>query len=174
MQIKMNGLTEQEVLKSREEFGSNEIIQKERDTFWGKALDTIKGDPIIQILFLALAVQLVFYYFDFVHWYEPFGIFIAVTLATLVGTWSELSSENQFQDLQEEASRIYCKVIRGGIVKEVLISEIVVGDLVVLQTGDKIPADGILIAGGLEANQVSLNGENEPNSKRLAPEGFSF
>jgi len=174
MQIKMTGLTEQEVLKSREEFGSNEIIQKERDTFWGKVLDTIKGDPIIQILFVALAVQLVFYYFDFVHWYEPFGIFIAVTLATLVGTWSEFSSENQFQDLQEEASRIHCKVFRDGSVKEILINEIVVGDLVVLQTGDKIPADGMLVVGEVKSNQVALNGENEPTCKLLAPEGFSY
>ncbi|MEI6206757.1 MAG: calcium-translocating P-type ATPase, PMCA-type [Desulfuromonadales bacterium] len=174
MQIKMRGLTEQDVLKSRDQFGSNEIIQKERDTFWGKVLDTIKGDPIIQILFVALAVQLIFYYFGFVHWYEPFGIFIAVTLATLVGTWSEFSSENQFQDLQEEASRIHCKVFRDGLVNEILINEIVVGDLVVLQTGDKIPADGILVAGELKSNQVSLNGENESTCKLLAPQGFAY
>lgn len=174
MQTKMKGLTEEEVLRSREQFGSNEIIQKKRDTFWKKMLDTIKGDPIIQILFVALLVQLVFYYFSFVHWYEPFGIFLAVTLATLVGTWSEFSSENQFQDLQEEASRIHCKVFRDGLVKEVLINEIVVGDLVVLQTGDKIPADGILVLGELKANQVSLNGENESTSKRLAPQDFAY
>jgi calcium-translocating P-type ATPase len=170
----MRGLTEQEVLESRARFGSNEIIQKERDTFWGKVLDTIKGDPIIQILFVALFVQLVFYYFNYVHWYEPFGIFLAVTLATLVGTWSEFSSENQFQDLQEEASRIHCKVFRDGLVQELLINEIVVGDLVVLQTGDKIPADGILVTGDLKSNQVALNGENEPAGKLTAPPEFAY
>ena len=174
MQIKLSGLTDKEVLKSRAEFGTNEIPRKERDTFWGKILEIIREDPIIQILFVSLAVQLVFFYFDLVHWYEPFGIFIAVTLATLVGTWSEYSSENQFQDLQEEASRIHCKVFRDGVVKEILINEIVVGDLIVLQTGDKIPADGILVVGELKSNQVSLNGENEPTSKLPAPRGLVY
>lgn len=174
MEMKLKGLTEQEVLKSREENGSNEVKQKERDTFWGKVLETIKEDPIIQILFVALGIQLLFYFTGHAHWYEPFGIFIAVALATLVGTWSELSSENQFQDLQEEASRIHCKVIRDGNVKEVLIHELVVGDYVILQTGDKVPADGILIEGELKSNQVALNGETEPVQKQLAPENFNF
>lgn len=164
------GLTEQQAQEQRSKFGSNELLKQERDSFAARIVETIKEDPIIQILFLALAVQVLFFFIGYVHWYEPMGIFIAVTLATLVGTWSEYTSENQFQDLQDQASRILCKVYRDGRVKEIPIGDIVVGDVVVLQTGDKTPADGYLIEGELKVNQVALNGETESCPKHTIRE----
>jgi len=106
------------------------------------------------------------------HWYESAGIAVAVLLATLVGTWSEFSNENAFQKLQEDASKIRVKVFRESKIEEVLIDDIVVGDLVVLQSGDLIPADGKLIDGELRVDQATLNGESKEAKKFVMPSDY--
>ncbi|MGN1341165.1 MAG: calcium-translocating P-type ATPase, PMCA-type, partial [Oscillospiraceae bacterium] len=139
------------------------------------------GDPMIKILIVALLINVVLAILGGVgvikegapEWYEPIGIFIAIALATLVSTFSEYRNENAFQKLQEEASRIMCKVYRNGVIAEVAINDIVVGDAILLQAGDKIPADGILIDGDLKVDQSVLNGESREAKKIAVPEGWT-
>lgn len=152
------GLSDSEVLLSRETHGSNAITQKEQETFLSKLIDGFK-DPMIMILLVALAINVVFLFMGKGEWYEVVGIAVAVLIANFVGVYSEHSNEGKFQSLQEEASKIKSKVYRNGKLTEVLIDDLVVGDLVSLQSGDKIPADGILVKGDIKVDQSTLNGE---------------
>ena len=97
---------------------------------------------------------------------------MAIILATFVSTYSEYSNESAFQKLQEEASLISCKVWRNGVPQEVHIDDIVVADAIILQAGDKIPVDGILLEGEIKVDQATLNGESEEAFKQMAPVDF--
>jgi len=169
--MKKFGLTSEQVRTSLEKFGNNTLSQPPRDTFLDKLLDNFK-DPIIRILLFALFVNVVFVFMGHGNWIETCGIFLAILLATLVSTYSEYSNENAFQKLQEEASRIRCKVWRDGEPVEIHIDDIVVGDAVILEAGDKIPADGILLSGDVKLDQAALNGESEEAHKLIAPQDF--
>ncbi|NLY44213.1 MAG: calcium-translocating P-type ATPase, PMCA-type [Clostridiaceae bacterium] len=171
MEIKSAGLTSQQVEESRRKYGSNQLTKQETESFWDKFLGNF-DDPIIKILIVALIINVVFVFLGKTEWYESFGIAIAVLLATLVSTWSEYSNESTFQKLQEEASKIKCKVYRDGVIEEVPIDDIVVGDHVILQSGDKIPADGILVEGMLKVDQATLNGESKEAKKMVAPPDY--
>lgn len=171
MDNKILGLSSSAVLEARNKYGSNELTKQEVESFW----DKYKGnfdDPIIRILLVALAINVVFVFLGKAHWYESVGIAVAVLLATLVGTWSEHKNEATFQQLQEDASKIKCKVFRDGTVTEIYIDDIVVGDFVLLQSGDKIPADGIIYIGNLKVDQATLNGESAEAKKLRAPENY--
>ena len=152
-----NGLSEEEVLESREKNGSNIITNKKKNTFLEMFIQSL-GDPIIRILIIALGIKLVFLIKDF-DWYETVGIVIAIFLASFISTMSEYGSEKAFEKLQEDASKIKCRVRRNGKIKEITIDDVVVGDMVLLEAGDKVPADGILIDGDLLVDESSLNGE---------------
>ncbi len=169
--MKKFGLNSEQVRTSLEKFGNNTLSQPPRDTFIDKLLDNFK-DPIIRILLFALLVNVVFVFMGHGDWIETCGIFLAILLATLVSTYSEYSNENAFQKLQEEASRIRCKVWRDGEPVEIHIDDIVVGDAVILEAGDKIPADGILLSGDVKLDQAALNGESEEAHKKIAPQDF--
>lgn len=167
------GLTKEQVEQSRKEHGSNALTEKETESFF----DKLKGnfdDPIIKILLVALVLNLVFAFLGYAEWYEAFGIAMAVLLATLISTWSEYSNETAFQKLQEDASKIVVKVFRDGHVVEIKIDDIVQGDEIILQTGDKIPADGILLEGTLRVDQASLNGESDEAKKIPLVEGAEY
>lgn len=167
MDIK-NGLTEEEVLESREKSGSNIITNKKRNSFIELLISSL-GDPIIRILIIALGIKLVFLIKDF-DWYETVGIVIAIFLASLISTISEYGSEKAFDKLQEEASKIRCRVKRNGKKQEIGIDEIVVGDIVLLEPGDKVPADGVIIEGELLVDESSLNGETkEVRKEKINP-----
>ncbi len=167
------GLNKKQVEESLREHGNNALSQPPRDTFWGKLADNFK-DPIIRILILALLVNVAFAYMGHGDWIETLGIFLAIVLATFVSTWSEYNNENAFQKLQEEASRIRSKVWRDGEPVEIAIDDIVVGDAIILEAGDKVPADGILLAGDIKLDQSALNGESEEARKRIAPGDFNW
>lgn len=169
--MSMYGLNDEEVQKSRESFGSNSLSQPPRETFWQKLLGNFK-DPIIKILLVALLVNVVCVFRGYGDWYEACGIFLAIILATMVSTFSEYSNENAFQKLQEEASRITCRVWRNGELVDLPIDDLVVGDAVVLETGDKIPVDGVLLEGHVKLDQAALNGESEEAEKFPAVQGF--
>ena len=171
--MKKYGLNEQEVQESLARYGNNALSSPPRDTFLDKLLDNFK-DPIIRILLFALIVNVVFVFMGHGDWIEACGIFIAILLATLVSTYSEYSNENAFQKLQEEASRIRCKVWRNGEPVEIHIDDIVVGDAIILEAGDKIPVDGILLAGDVKLDQAALNGESEEAHKKIAPAHFTW
>lgn len=167
------GLTTEEASKALSEQGNNALTQPPRETFWDKLWENFK-DPIIRILILALLVNVVFVYMGHGDWIETMGIFLAIILATFVSTYSEYSNENAFQKLQEEASRIRCKVWRDGEPVELHIDDIVVGDAVILEAGDKVPVDGILLDGDVKLDQAALNGESKEDHKLIAPPDFTW
>lgn len=169
--MKITGLTDAEAAKSKEQYGDNSMTEQQGETFWQKLLGNFK-DPMIKILCFALIVNVVLVVLGYAEVYEPVGIAAAILIATLVSTYSEYSNENAFKKLQEEASRIMCKVYRNGEIVEVAINDLVVGDCILLQSGDKIPADGLLIDGEIKVDQSVLNGESKEARKTAIPEGY--
>lgn len=167
------GLSSEQVQQSLREHGNNTLPTPPRESFWQKLLENFQ-DPIIRILILALLVNVVFVYMGHGDWIETAGIFVAILLATFVSTWSEFNNENAFQKLQEEASRIRCKVWRDGEPVEIAIDDIVVGDAVILEAGDRVPADGVLLEGELKLDQSALNGESEEAKKLPAAADFAW
>ncbi len=174
------GLSTQQVEESRTKNGSNKLSEVQGETFWDKLKGNF-GDPMIKILCIALAVNVLIFVLGAtgvlddvdVEWYEPVGIAIAIALATLVSTFSEFRNENAFQKLQEEASKITCKIYRDSSIKEIPIDDIVVGDCILLQSGDKIPADGVIVDGEIKVDQSVLNGESKEAKKIVVPENYS-
>lgn len=164
--METHGLTKEEVEKSRAEHGTNALTEAEVESFWSKLKDNF-GDPMIKILCVALIINVVFTFLGQTEWYESVGIAIAVIIATFVSTYSEYKNEGAFQKLQEEASQITCKVFRSGNLEEIPINDIVVGDCVLLQSGDKVPADGFVLEGSLSVDQSTLNGESK-EAKKIA------
>ena len=162
--MKGKGLSDLEVQEARKTYGSNQMTEQKRDSFWKKLLGNF-SDPIIRILCVALVLNLVFVLLGETAWYEAFGIAVAVLLAVFVSTFSEYRNESAFQRLKEEASQILCKVYRNGQLTELPISDIVVGDWVLLQAGDKVPADGRMVEGNVKVDQSALNGEAEEVEK---------
>ena len=169
--MKNIGLSDKQVLESKQKFGDNRLSERKTETFWDKLKGNF-GDPMIKILCVALAINVVFAIMGKAEWYESAGIALAVILATFVSTFSEYKNENAFQKLQEEASKIVCKVYRNGDIVEIKIDDIVVGDCILLQSGDKIPADGVLIEGSLRVDQSVLNGESKEAKKVVMPDDY--
>ena len=161
--MKKHGLTEEEVIKSRKEHGNNELTKKKKSTFIHLLLESL-GDPIIKILLIALAVKVVILFQSF-DWFETIGILIAIFLASFISSISEYGSEAAFDNLVKEASKIKVKVRRNNTVKEIDIADVVVGDIVLLETGDKVPADGYLIEGKIYVDESSINGEAKETEK---------
>lgn len=153
----INGLTDKEVLESRKKYGTNEINSTKMNSFLSLLIESL-GDPIIKILLIALAIKTVFLFRNF-DWFETIGILIAIFLASFISTISEYGSEKAFKKLQEESSKIKCKVKRNGKIKEIDTNEVVKNDLVVLEFGEKVPADGVLLEGELFVDESSLTGE---------------
>ena len=116
-------------------------------------------------MIVALGVTLLLAVLGFAPWYEGLGIAIAVVMATLIASWSEYSNENEFQLLLEEASKVKVKVFRNNTLTEIPIDDLVVNDLLLLQPGDTVPADGYLLTGDLELNESALTGESETVKK---------
>ena len=159
------GLTDQEVIKNRELYGTNEIISTNKNSFLKLLIESL-GDPIIKILLIALGIKTVFLIQDF-DWYETVGIVIAIFLASFVSSISEYGSERAFNRLQEESLKIKCRVIRNKKIKEINVSDVVKNDIVLLESGDKIPADGILIDGNLQVDESALTGESKEKIKQI-------
>ena len=151
------GLNENEIIESRKKYGTNEITKQKKNTFMHLLLESL-GDPIIKILLIALAIKIVVLFRQF-DWYETIGILIAIFLASFISSISEYGSEKAFSRLQEESTKTIAKVKRNDKVIEVPSNEIVVGDIVILASGDKVPADGYLISGSLSVDESLLNGE---------------
>ena len=163
--MNQKGLTSAQVEQSRKEHGSNSLTQIPTDPLWKKILEGFK-DPMIMILLVALVVQVVLFFLDQAEWYEPVGILIAIIIANGVASVSESKQEGQASALKaEEEAKERAKVIRDGKLEEIHVSEVVVGDIVFLQAGDKIAADGEIVEGELKVDQASLNGETEEADK---------
>lgn len=171
--MKQNGLNKEQVKKSRDLHGSNILTQIPPDPLWKKFLNGFK-DPMIMILLVALIVQLVLFFLGQSEWFEAAGIFTAIVIANGVSSISESKQEGKASALKaEEAAKETAKVIRDGKLIEIHISDIVVGDIVYLQSGDKLPADGEITDGIINVDQAALNGETEEAEKKPA-DGNSY
>lgn len=157
------GLNHAEVEYSRKKYGSNQISKKKRKGFIIQFISSF-GDPIIKILLIALAINVILL-FQNSSWFESIGIALAVLIATFVSTLSEYGSEAAFEKLQEESEGVMSRVIRDGKPHLLPASDLVVGDVVLLQSGEKIPADGHIIWGELSVDQSALNGESKEARK---------
>ena len=160
----MKGLSDTEVKEARRKYGSNKIVGENKTTFFSLFIETL-GDPIIKILLIALAIKTIFLFRDF-DYFETIGIVIAVLVASLISAISEYGSNKAFQRMQEESSRIRVRVKRNNNVIEIPIDEVVVGDIILLSSGDKVSADSIIIKGNLSVDESSLNGESKEVYKR--------
>lgn len=172
--MKINGLTTSEVEESRKKYGTNTLTQIPPDPLWKKILLGFK-DPMIIILLVALAVQVVLFFLGEAEWFEPFGILVAILIANGVSSISESKQEGKASALKaEENAKESTKVVRDGKLVEIHVSEVVQGDIVYLQAGDKLPADGEIIDGEIKVDQAALNGETEEATKKPNDSGESY
>lgn len=153
------GLNNEEVIKSRKKHGNNSIKLSKQNKFIDLLVESL-GDPIIKILLIALAIKVIFLFKDF-DFFETIGIVVAIFTATFISSLSEYGSEKAFSKMQEEAGKIKCKVRRNNILEEISIDDVVVGDIVILESGDMIPADGYIIEGKISVDESSLTGESK-------------
>ncbi|MBQ7168968.1 MAG: calcium-translocating P-type ATPase, PMCA-type [Synergistaceae bacterium] len=170
----IKGLTDSQVEESRKEHGSNSLTELPGETLAAKFLESLK-DPMIIILLCALVIQLVLFVMGRAEWFEPVGILVAVLIAGGVSSFTEYRQEQKASLLksQQEAGET-TKVIRNGTIHEIHVSEVVAGDIVYLQAGDKIPADGEIIEGGVKVDQSALNGETEEADKIPNPNNDTY
>lgn len=159
------GLTDEQVIESRKKYGQNILTPPAKEPLWKLFLEKL-SDPIIKILLVALLASFGIAFYELYHgeplsvFLEPAGIFIAVTLATVIGFYFEVSANKKFEILNQINDDTAIKVIRNGNVTEVPKKDVVVGDIVILNTGEEIPADGILQeAISLQINESTLTGE---------------
>ena len=171
MKINSNGLSREEVIKSREMYGSNALVQFKKDSFFKQLIRSL-GDPIIKILLIALGIKTIFLIQDF-DWYETVGIVIAIFLASFISTISEYGSEKAFLKLQKEAEAIKVKVRREGRVLLIPVDEVVVSDIILLDSGDRIVADGVLIKGEVSVDESSITGESKEVYKKAFVSGLN-
>ena len=200
------GLTDQEVLKSRELNGSNELVAPESDPAWKEFLlkftgpfghlfkkkvgpnageEYEDGDPLIFVLEIAAVLSILVSCSQYYGWFgimqqgaevffEPLGILVAIGLATGLASYFEGQADEAFSALNEKNDEELVKVIRNGNDIEVIKTEIVVGDIVRLDTGDEIPADGELLeAISLRVDESTLNGESDYAIKSINPADFN-
>lgn len=172
--MKMQGLSAKQVEESRTQHGSNTLTQIPPDPLWKKLLEGFQ-DPMIMILLVALTVQVVLFFLGQAEWFEPVGILIAILIANGVAAVSESKQEGKASALKaEEEAKETAKVVRDGRLEEIHVNDVVVGDIVYLQAGDKIPADGIVIEGKLKVDQAALNGETEEADKIQIFDGAAY
>nr|WP_300792559.1 calcium-translocating P-type ATPase, PMCA-type [uncultured Bacteroides sp.] len=166
----LNGLTDQEVIASRQKYGENLLTPPKRPSIWKLYLEKFQ-DPVIRVLLVAAVFSLIISIIEN-EYAETIGIFFAIFLATGIGFYFEYDANKKFDLLNAVGEETPVTVIRNGKVKEIPRKEIVVGDIVILNTGDEIPADGTLMeAVSLQVNEANLTGELMVN-KTTDPEHF--
>lgn len=161
----LKGLNASQVEESRKKYGSNALTEVPADPLWKKILEGFK-DPMILILLVALVVQVILFIMGQAEWFEPAGIFVAIMIANGVAAVSEHKQEGKASTLKaEELAKETAKVLRDGQIMEIHLTDVVVGDLVFVMAGDKIPADGEMVEGTIHVDQAALNGETEGAEK---------
>ena len=152
------GLTDEQVKQSREQHGKNVLTPPQRTSLWKLYLDKYR-DPIIQILLVAAFVSLILAFIE-KNFMETIGIFVAVFLATTVGFYFERDAAKKFNLLTALSEEQPVKVRRNGKVMEIPRHDVVVGDVVLVEVGDEVPADGeLIICNDLQINESTLTGE---------------
>ncbi len=166
------GLDTEQVRRSTEKYGRNTLTPPQRDPWWKLLLEKFE-DPTIRILIIAAVVSLLMTVLEKTvlqhkeaSFIDSIGIILAVLLATLAGFFSELKSAGEFELLNKVKDDILIKVLRNGQIVEISINDVVIGDLVRLDLGDKVPADGVVLdAMGLVLDQSVMTGESVPVEK---------
>lgn len=152
------GLTDEQVKQSREQHGKNVLTPPQRTSLWKLYLDKYR-DPIIQILLVAAFVSLILAFIE-KNFMETIGIFVAVFLATTVGFYFECDAAKKFNLLTALSEEQPVKVRRNGKVMEIPRHDVVVGDVVLVEVGDEVPADGeLIVCNDLQINESALTGE---------------
>jgi len=177
--MSFTGLSPSQVLESRKLHGENTLTPPKKTSWW-KLLLCKFTDPIIVILLIALTLSIGVSFYEYLtgdaklsFFAEPVGILVAILLATLVGFLFEMSANKKFEVLNQVNDDTLIKVIRSGNVCQITKKEVVVGDIVILETGEEIPADGELLeAVSLQINESALTGEPICR-KTINPEQFS-
>ena len=162
--MQFTGLTDKEVQESREKNGSNVIPDSEPTTFWDEFCETF-SDPMIKILLIIAAIMTILSFFKLAEWFEPVGTFVAVLIVATVSAKTGVASDTKYRELKDSTEKDKCKVYRNGLITVVEFDDVVVGDKVFLQSGDKVPADGILVDGSMKVDNSALNGEAEECEK---------
>mgnify|MGYP005907706885 CR=1 FL=1 len=168
----MCGLSDSQVNESKAKYGTNELAKKETESLWSMFIGAF-DDIWIKVLCAALALKVILAILgifvpalsggnDVV---EIISIVIAIALATGFSTLSEYRNTSRSEALQEEYSKTYAKVMRNGKLVNILTSEIVKGDTILVQAGDKVPADGLIFEGKIKVSQAALNGESRDENK---------
>lgn len=160
------GQTEKEAKESSQKFGCNTLTKKKKAGFFRQLLSNF-NDPIIKILIGALLINAIVS-MGRMNIPETLGIVAAILIATLVSTISEYGSSLAFERLSGKEENTFCKIRRAGEIREIRISDIAVGDIVLLQAGMTIPADGVLISGEISCNQAAITGESAERRKTPA------
>ena len=169
----LQGLNDQEVLDNRQKFGDNKIIEAEPETFLDKFKDAF-GDPMIKLLIAIACIMAIMAFLGYAEWGELIGIVISVLLVTVISAKTEMSSDNEYRKLKDGAKKELCKVYRNGKIVEIEVDDVVVGDRIIIQSGDKIPADGVLCSGAIAVDNSALNGESEECKKYAIPNDFIY
>ena len=168
----MKGLSDSEVSESKSKYGTNELAKKETESLWSMFIGAF-DDIWIKVLCAALILKVVIAVLgafvpalagenDVV---EIISIILAIGLATGFSTLSEYRNTSRSEALQEEYSKTFAKVIRNGKLINILTSELVKGDVILVQAGDKVPVDGLVFDGNIKVSQAALNGESRDESK---------
>lgn len=171
--MKFNGLTDQEAEESRRKYGSNEIPDSEPTTFWEEFKETF-DDPMIKVLLAIAALMIVMFCFGYAEIYEPLGTIVAVLIVAFVSAKTGVASDTKYRELKDSTKKDECKVYRNGEITVINVDDVVTGDKVLLQSGNKIPADGVLVSGSLRVDNSALNGEAEECKKTQADESFAL
>lgn len=160
----LRGLDAAAVERSRAEHGENRLSQRRRRGFFSRFAANL-GDPVIKVLLCALAANIIFT-FRHTDWFETIGIAVSVLTATIISTVSEYGSEAAYERLSAEAQRAVCRVRRDGVITEISVADVVVGDIVLLGAGESVPADGFIVSGSVRLDQSAMTGESREVEKR--------
>ena len=169
------GLTEEQAAQSKQQYGTNALAKKEAESLWSMFIGAF-NDIWIKVLCLALVLKIVLAILGVIvpalggenDVIEIISIVIAIALATGFSTLSEYRNTSRSEALQEEYNKTYAKVFRNGKLVKILTSDIVKGDTILIQAGDKVPVDGLLFKGNVKVSQAALNGESRDESKTAA------
>lgn len=168
----LKGLTDSEVNESKKKYGVNQLSKKETESIWSMFIGAF-DDVWIKILCAALVLKIVLTILGvFVpalsggnDAFEIISIVIAIALSTGFSTISEYRNTSRSEALQEEYNKTYSKVMRNGKLVNILTNEIVKDDIILLQSGDKVPVDGLIVHGNIKVSQAALNGEPRDEDK---------
>ena len=168
----MKGLSTKQAKDNKLKYGDNIIHEAEPENFFDKLKGTL-DDPMIKLLLIIAGIMLIMALTGNAEIVEIVGIVLSVAIVSVISARTELASDSEYRKLKANTKKDICKIYRDGKVIEAVVDEVVVGDYIILQSGDKIPADGVLIEGEIGVDNSSLNGEAEECDK-IAEKNYSL